>query len=220
MTTELLRDRRTEQRTRTREAILAAARDLALERGPLGASYGVDELAQRADVSRRTVFNHFASLDEVTSTLCARTLDGVIDSFTDTARTAPLGDGSVGAVLDEVAGALRATDLVTAIGTIHALVGDEPSDDPRDQRPEWLVQHGFALASERLRAEVVRRDPSADLLDVTLLVEALISGVAVVAEHWLTETGGADTTATRRRWATLLDKVIDTVRHGHVRPAG
>ncbi|GAA1893893.1 TetR/AcrR family transcriptional regulator [Lapillicoccus jejuensis] len=220
MTTELLRDRRAEQRTRTREAILVAARDLALERGPLGTSYGVDELAERADVSRRTVFNHFASLDEVTSTLCARTLDGVIDSFTDTARTAPLGDGTMGGVLDDVAGALRATDLVSAIGTIHALVGDAPSDDPRDQRPEWLVQHGFALASERLRAEVVRRNPAADPLDVTLLVESLLSGVAVVGEHWLLETGGADSAATRRRWSALLDKVIDTVRHGHVRATG
>lgn len=217
MTTELLRDRRAEQRTRTREAILAAAHALALERGPLGTSYGVDELADRADVSRRTVFNHFASLDEVTSTLCARTLDGVIDSFTATAATTPLGDGSMGAVLDEVADALRATDLVTAIGTIHALVGDAPSDDVRAQRPEWLVQHGFALASERLRAEVARRNPSADLLDVTLLVESLVSGVAVVAEHWLLETGGVDSPAHRRRWAALLDKVIDTVRHGHAR---
>ena len=51
MTSELLRDWRAEQRSRTREAILAAAHELALERGPLGTSYGVDEQDSSCDIA-------------------------------------------------------------------------------------------------------------------------------------------------------------------------
>jgi len=51
-------DRRAALKAKHRAAILQAARDLVDERG--GRGFSVDELAARADVARRTVFNHFS----------------------------------------------------------------------------------------------------------------------------------------------------------------
>lgn len=50
-------DRRTRQRERTRQRILEAALELFCSRGYAGTT--MDEIADRADVARRTLFNHF-----------------------------------------------------------------------------------------------------------------------------------------------------------------
>ena len=50
------------QRRRTRQAIVAAAKDLLLQGEPVSA----DSVAAAADVSRRTVYMHFPSLDQLT----------------------------------------------------------------------------------------------------------------------------------------------------------
>lgn len=64
----LTTDRRAALKAKHRAAILQAARDLVDERG--GREFSVDDLAARADIARRTVFNHFASLDEVLLAVC------------------------------------------------------------------------------------------------------------------------------------------------------
>ena len=61
--TEPATDRRAALKERSRQAIVQAAAELMDETG--GTAFTVDELAERADVSRRTVFNHFASLEEI-----------------------------------------------------------------------------------------------------------------------------------------------------------
>lgn len=209
MTTAVLRDRRAENRARTRRAILDAARRLSVERGP---SYGVEELAEWADVSRRTVFNHFATLNDITATLCAETLDGIIETFSHAAESTPIGGGSLAAVIEEVEQALRATDLVTAVCTMDRLGGISHAPD---EKPSWIVGHGFALAARRLRAEVERRNPATDPLHVRLLVESLVSGVSVAAEHWVEQTGAVDDAASRAEWERLLTAVLHVVRNGH-----
>jgi AcrR family transcriptional regulator len=61
--------------TRTREAIIAAARDLHSERGL--AATGWDDIAERAGVSTATVYRHFPSLAELVPA-CARTVFDII----------------------------------------------------------------------------------------------------------------------------------------------
>lgn len=56
-------DRRSARRQATREAILAAAEALILEHGYEGLK--TKDLVERADVSERTVFNHFENLEAV-----------------------------------------------------------------------------------------------------------------------------------------------------------
>ena len=60
---------------RTREAIVAAARDLHAERGLAATSW--DDLAERAGVSTATVYRHFPSTAELVPA-CARTVFDVI----------------------------------------------------------------------------------------------------------------------------------------------
>ncbi|MBK0297465.1 TetR family transcriptional regulator, partial [Bacillus sp. S34] len=67
----------------------------------------VDDLASRADIARRTVFNHFGSLDEVLLAVCEQELSVIIDRFlADMAKT-PVGDGSRASMLAALASAAR-----------------------------------------------------------------------------------------------------------------
>jgi len=76
-------DRRSALKARHRQAIVDAARRLIdAHQGP---RFSVDELAAEADVSRRTVFNHFDSLDDVILAACTEILDAVVASFREAA---------------------------------------------------------------------------------------------------------------------------------------
>ena len=84
--TELAVDRRGALKARHRQAIVDAARRLIDARQ--GPRFSVDELAAEADVSRRTVFNHFDSLDDVILAACTEILDAVVASFRQAATAA------------------------------------------------------------------------------------------------------------------------------------
>ncbi|WFR66900.1 helix-turn-helix domain containing protein [Curtobacterium flaccumfaciens] len=115
-------DRRAALKAKHRAAILQAARDLVEERG--GRGFSVEDLAARADIARRTVFNHFASLDEVLLAVCEQELSVIIDRFlADMART-PVGDGSRAAMFDELESAARGADLAPAIASMYRILGD------------------------------------------------------------------------------------------------
>ena len=112
----IVTDRRAALKAKHRAAILQAARDLIDERG--GRDFSVDDLAARADIARRTVFNHFASLDEVLLAVCEQELSVIIDRFlADMART-PVGDGSRASMFDELESAARGADLAPAIASM------------------------------------------------------------------------------------------------------
>ncbi|MEK8226313.1 TetR/AcrR family transcriptional regulator [Oerskovia sp. M15] len=77
MSSLLVGDRRAALKARHRRAIVDAAAALIGESG--GTDFSVDELAGRADVSRRTVFNHFGSLDEVVTEVCSEVVGAALD---------------------------------------------------------------------------------------------------------------------------------------------
>ncbi|ROQ41508.1 TetR family transcriptional regulator [Frondihabitans sp. PhB188] len=203
-------DRRAALKARHRAAILGAARELVDEKG--GPRFSVDELAERADVARRTVFNHFASLDEILLTLCDDALEVIIEDFLAVARATPVGDGSRSAMFDEVAQMLRTADLPSAIASIGRILGPL---DPIDSRGRALSDAAFARAAERLLPEVARRNPGADSLDAELLVSSLMGGVIVIAKHWVVMTDVRLDDGTRAQWSELLGRLIDTVRTGY-----
>lgn len=203
-------DRRGAIKARHRQAILDAARELAAERH--GAGFSVDELAARADVARRTVFNHFGSLDDVLLGVCEIALAGILDDFLTGIAEIPVGDGSRSSMFDEITTAMRATDLPAAIVGMHDVIG-EPS--AVDDKAAVLTQTAFARVTGQLRSEVLRRHPAADPLDAALLVDSLMSGVVLLAEHWLTTTGPRLDTESRAAWDALLTRLIDSVRSGY-----
>jgi AcrR family transcriptional regulator len=206
-------DRRAALKARHRAEILDAARSLIAERG--GPTFSVDELADRADLSRRTIFNHFASLDEVVLTLCIELLDVVIDRFAEAAAATPVGDGSPAAIFDELAQALAATDLVGSIAALSRTLGADPTRNGSDARSQQLTQEAFAQVAGRLTHDIARRNPGADPLDIELLVSSLLGGVTVIARHWLIRCGGSVSDESRAEWNALLDHLTDTVRGGY-----
>ncbi|MBT2503632.1 TetR/AcrR family transcriptional regulator [Curtobacterium sp. ISL-83] len=203
-------DRRAALKAKHRAAILQAARDLIQDRGR---GFSVDDLAARADVARRTVFNHFASLDEVLLAVCDEELSVIIDRFlADMART-PVGDGSRSSMFDELESAARGADLAPAIAGMYRILGAPGKDDPK---AAVLTQTAFGRVTERLRAEVARRHPAADALDAALLVESLMSGIVVIAEYWLDQHGSSLDQAALDDWDALLSRLVHSVRSGYL----
>ncbi len=204
-------DRRAALKARSRRAILDAADALIAERG--GPQFGVEDLAERADVSRRTVFNHFGSLDDVVLTVCTERLGRVIDQVQAAATATPVGDGSRSSMFDELAQTLRGADLPPAITYLAGALG--PLAEGNDPRAQALGGEAFSRVADHLATELVRRYPGADLLDVQLLVSSLVHGVAVIALHWVTTTDPAAPDA-RAQWDALVDRLIHSVRAGYM----
>jgi AcrR family transcriptional regulator len=178
-----------------------------------GGDFTVDELARCADVSRRTVFNHFASLDEIIVTVGTEELEVLIERFLGAAEATPIGDGSRASMFDEIARSLRDADLASAIARVANLLGGREHDDARGKT---MTQEAFARTATRLTAEVARRNPGADPLDVELLVTGLLNGAAVIAKRWLHDSAGTVDDRTRALWDALLDRLIASVRSGYL----
>lgn len=203
-------DRRAALKARHRSAILQAARTLVDERG--GPQFSVDELAERADIARRTVFNHFASLDEILLTLCADKLEVIIDDFAQAVAAAPVGDDSRASMFDELAQTMASADLPSVIAEVALILGEPDGDDARGRA---LSDEAFARAAARLLVEVTRRHPTADPLDAQLLVSSLMSGVIVIATHWILHTGVRLDPVGREAWNGLVARLTDSVRTGY-----
>ena len=202
-------DRRAELKARHREAILDAADSLILDRGK--ARFSVDELAERADIARRTVFNHFSSLDDVIMTSCTRTLNRAVDEFLTVASVTPSSHGSRVHLFDEVTTAMKAMDLP---GLVSYFFGLLDGDDTRTQNADGV----FLRSTEDLTVELARRS-GVDEFEVSILVSTLMNGIAVVARHWMIQSGGTLDLASRSLWDSVLDRFIAIVRDGYSAPS-
>lgn len=194
------------QKARTHRALLDAALSLTSLHGPEGLT--VDTVAEQAGVSRRTVFNHFATLDEIVLAACTEVLDVVVDGFLSAAAAAPPGEPTITSVVDDVVGALRATDLVGPMAYLTRALGGH-HDDPR---AHGFVETAFGRCTQHLRAAAAERYPTVDRLDVELVVGSLLSGVLVLHGHWWERTGATDDDASRAEWDRLLDHLVTTLR--------
>ena len=203
-------DRRSALKARHRQAIVDAARRLIDERN--GPRFSVDELAREADVSRRTVFNHFESLDDVILAACTEILDGVVAAFEERAAGAPVADRPLGAVFDELVRTLRSSDLAQLTAYLWLALGGADAPPARQQQ---FMQVALSRIADDLTTEVLSRNPAADPLDVQLLVSSLLHGVAVIAHRWIDETGGTVDRTSRAAWDRLLDRLLARMRSGY-----
>ena len=143
MPTELAVDRRGALKARHRQAIVDAARRLIDARQ--GPRFSVDELAAEADVSRRTVFNHFDSLDDVILAACTEILDAVVASFREAATASATRRRGLGTVFEEIVHAVRSTDLPQLTAYLWSALGgvEAPAD------PSAAVHAGRPVAGRR-----------------------------------------------------------------------
>lgn len=202
-------DRRRQVKSANRRAILDAAAALAEERG-LG-HFTVQDLAERAGVSRRTIFNHFTSVDDAVYARLSELLGVVVDDFVEIAdATPPPATPSTGAVFEQLADVIERTALVRSLSHIARLVGTS------EDHPATVLWSHEVLQSvtARLTAEVTRRNPQSDPFTVALLASSLINAMVVAFEQWERETGAADTPGSRLVWQRLLRTAVEHLRHG------
>ena len=202
-------DRRTALKARHRQAIVDAARRLIDERH--GPRFSVDELAREADVSRRTVFNHFESLDDVILAACTEILDGVVAAFR-TKATAPRSERRLSEVFDDLARTVRSADLPQLTAYLWLALGGADAPAARQQQ---FMQVALSRVADDLTTEVLDRDPAADPLEVQLLVSSLLNGVAVIAKIWIDETGGTVDEPSCASYDRLLDRLVRRMRSGY-----
>jgi len=183
-----------------------------------GDRFTVDELAARADVARRTIFNHFASLDDVVVEVCEDVLGAVVDRLGASAAAPDDGTPPVpGTPLDDLTAALQGTELVGPMTYLtRALGGTATEPTPR---VTTMVVRAVTHLAGRLVAETTRRHPDVDPLEIEMLVGALMAGVLVIQRRWWEVTGAADDDASRRVWAELLDRLVRRTRAGYATTA-
>jgi len=203
-------DRRAANKARHRTAILEAARALIAEQG--GPRFSVDELAERADVSRRTVFNHFASVDDILVTLCTELLAVVVDDFEAQINANPAAEVELSALFDELEKAMRSPALVDVINAIVTIIGET---DANSARAESLKQVAFNRIVRELIDEVARRSSVADPIDVEILLAAVMAGIVVVADRWVAQTGATTDPSSLAVWDRLVAQLFDRLGAGY-----
>lgn len=206
-------DRRTVLKQRHRQAIVDAAAALLETRGVQ--RFTVDELAERADVSRRTVFNYFASLDDVVIAVCSDVLGGLVDTFVANAVAEPPVDDTSAAMFAEIVHAIRTTELVGPMAYLTRSLGGPGQVDVEEPWVATLLLRAFSEISRRFVAAMAVRHPAADALDVQLLVNSLMSGLIVLYHHWFAATGATDDAASRHAWAADVEHLVAAVGSGY-----
>lgn len=199
-------DRRAALKARSRRSILSAARELMDATGDI--SFTVDELAERADVSRRTVFNHFSSLDDVVAEVCTEVLGELVARLAATSRAERRGDTTS---LDELVATVRGTDLVGPMAYLTRTLGGQGGG--ADWNPDLLTRAVNQVGSALVEI-LAERHPGVARIDLHLLVSAFTAGVLVLHLHWREETGARDDADSRAVWDALLDRLIGHLRAG------
>ncbi len=197
-------------RVRHRRAILDAA--IALIQSGDGARFSADELAVRAGVSRRTVFNHFSSLDDVLLAVCTETLDVVAEPLRVAPGSESASGGSRAAMFTALARALRAADLSGPILQVWRALGGPLVDE---QRTSAFAQQALAMVAEELAAQLAGHFPDCDPLEVALLASLLTHGLGVIAGQWVSAAVPGHP-PDRGDWDRLLERLLDTVGSGYL----
>jgi AcrR family transcriptional regulator len=202
-------DRRAALKARHRQAILDAADALIRERG--NRHFSVDELAARADVARRTVFNHFPSLDDVIMTTCTRVVTAAVDEFRAATAANPAGDGSLASLFEDIVAPVRGMDLPTVVSYLSGVL----AEDGDESGQHMALRNVFTRTTDQLSLEIAGRYGGLDEFDVAIMVSSLMNGIAVVSQHWIIRTNAALDDASRAVWDELLERLITTVRSGY-----
>lgn len=195
---------------RRRQRIIDAATELFVSEGT---PPSVDEVADRAGVSRRTVFNYFPSVDDLIIAVGTDALGGLTESLHITGTDSTAGSDDPQVVFAEVAAALRSIDLVDTVVRLTRILGDTGYDNPRIAR---LVGNAFIAIAERMVSMLTAHHPTADPFQIKLMVSCLIGGVMVVYESWVQQVGLSDSEDARRVWSELFETHLRCVRDGYI----
>ena len=200
-------DKRGAIRLRNRRAIIAAAGELATERGMAGVT--VKDLAERAGVSRRTIFNHVPSAQDAVFEYLSEHVTGLVDRMLhELPPPGPSGGATLGEVYAQLAGALRAEPLLEQLRPVFAV---DLQDTPA------VSLWGFRVSRDavrRLDEALVERLPQVTPFQVHLVSTTLINALTECLDTWLCRTQGVLDPASRAAWDQLLDEALVLLGRG------
>ena len=186
-------------RAQNRDAIASAAADLVLRVGP--SRLTVDELADRAGVSRRTVFNHFSSIEEAAFARVNDNFDRLVEDFApDSAGTPETMSTRVSQALTEFV--LRA-DVLEVIRDSVATAGRMVDRQGMDTWGQASIERMI----HRLVAIVESLYPQAPAMHIHILCRVLVQTICVALHEALGDDGRGSSLAEAR------DKVREALEY-------
>lgn len=174
----------------TRSAIVAAAGELTFAHGPSG--FSADDLARRAGTSRRTIFNHFASLTDAVDEYLGNVLATPIKNISNAPMCTP----------DELLKVAR-TQLLSeeTFETVRLLTNTLAPTDPRDQTQAWRARIA-ERAVTLLTAELTRVEGWDDI-DCEIFARTLVSTLESASIMW-----SRSETADRASWTAITQRCL------------
>lgn len=211
-------DKREATKWRNRRAIVDAAAQLTAEHGIDG--FTVEALAERAGVSRRTIFNHFSSADEAIFASFAGNLDQLYEQVGSALGTEPF--ASLSEACAAFTAALRSVDILTpmhpSIVLLASMERDRQQSSPERLRSDEVWMIGLMEGIVRECIESFReRMGSGELWEVRLLVEMAVAAMSASMKQWTETTDQTLTDENRRAWAFLLDRSLTRLETGFAR---
>lgn len=209
---EQVADRHQALKQENNRAIKDAALLLSEERG-LG-NFTVEELAARAQVSRRTFFNHFGSIHEATRA-------GVRDILLDASESVMvrLSERLEAATSPEPsqlfelgAEAMLEVDFTQTIRKSCRVLGARPRENV--VQAAWLGEV-LKAALDDFDTLLGLRAPHVSQLERRLLVRLLLTTVEVCAEDWAATNLNDSPEDGLRSWNALLSAGINQLRRGY-----
>lgn len=206
---EAPKDKRGALKWHNRRAIVAAAGELTDLHGIHG--FTVDDLATKAGLSRRTIFNHFSSAEDAgyqyLSELVSRLIGEVLTELPDASEH---GEQTLGAVYRDLCAAMRAHSLVEALRPL-LLQTTEVKESPTAALWSFRVT---SAATEGLEHLLRDRLPGHSRLELQLVATSIINSMAVAMDAWLLRTGGELTEETRSEWDQLITETLEVLGRG------
>ncbi|MCU1545071.1 MAG: hypothetical protein JWP30_171 [Homoserinimonas sp.] len=212
-------DRQQRVKNDHRRAIAEAAVTLAQQFGP--GNFSADQLAEQANVARRTIFNHFRSIDDATYAGLSQILETATASvariLASNGRRLPRAD-DLSSAFDDLSGALLGADLVQPLSQIVRTIASREPDHPRTS--QWV---GTVLASiiPLLETAAQSRAPRSHVRSRALLVRTLLAALSVAFDEWHEETHAVDDPPSRVVWRAALEASLSLLGSGFAAsPAG
>lgn len=206
---EAPKDKRGALKWHNRRAIVMAAGELTDLHGIQG--FSVDDLAEKAGVSRRTIFNHFASAEdagyEYLSELVTHLMDMVL---TELPQLPEHGQPTLGQVYQDLCKAMRVHSLVEALRPL-LLQATDIKESPTAALWSFRVTNA---ATEELERVLHERLPDHGQLELQLVATSIINSMAVCMDAWLLSTGGELNDRTRSEWNDLLTEALEILGRG------
>ncbi|MCE1178350.1 MAG: TetR/AcrR family transcriptional regulator [Micrococcales bacterium] len=199
-----LGSRREANKERTRTAIVDAVYALVGERGLEGVT--AEQVAERADVSRRTFFNYFSSVEAVLADVASRSIDDMAQAIAERPH-----DESLFISLDRaVAESFDADALRRAAIAWRAAATSEATARHLAYCEAQMVEHVHDVVIERLADRGITAAP----LETRTLACALIAAASAAQAEWLSATGGEVTPASLTQFNDLLREALAFVGGG------